>query len=90
MIVHLKSGNPVVPYRVQSENTVRVTIYFIITHSFTYFWKTFCHSFHMRLREDDGSNLRYSKLDLVSVVLGRIESHRYVSGLVFDDEEDAT
>jgi hypothetical protein len=44
----------------------------------------------MLLREDDGFNLRYSKLDLVSVVLGRIESHKYVSGLVFDEEEDAT
>ena len=39
----------------------------------------------MPLLEDDGFNLRSSK-----IVLIRKESHRYVSGLVFVDEEDAT
>jgi hypothetical protein len=40
----------------------------------------------MLLREDDGFNLRSSKLDNGAVVLGRIDSDRYVLGLVFVDE----
>ena len=44
----------------------------------------------MLLREDDGFNLRYFKLDHGTVFLVGIEHHRYVSSLVFVDEEDAT
>jgi len=90
MIVHMESGNHVPPRYIQSENTVRVTICFIIIHSFTFFWETHCHSCHMLLREDDGFNLRSPLLDHGAMVLGRIESHRYISSLVFVDEENAT
>ena len=83
MIVHLKSGNPVLPSRVQSENTVKVTIYFIMTYSFTYFWKTFCHSYHMLLREEYGFNIWSSKLDHGAVVLGRKESQQLRIGSCF-------